>query len=1167
MTMHRFLSLLILPTLFFAVSGVAGEAPLDPEDERLLFELPEGFEINLYASDPLMAKPIHMNFDPQGRLWVASSETYPQVKPGEVPNDKILILEDTKGVGRADKVTVFADHLFIPTGIAPGDGGAYVANSTQLLHFKDTDGDGKADLKRVVLDGFGTEDTHHILHTLRWGMDGRLFMNQSIYIHSHIETPFGVKRLNAGGTWRFKPDTMELEVFTRGLVNHWGHCFTKWGESLATDGAGGEGVNFFFHGATFCTAANAQKILHGTTPGSPKYAGCELISGRHFPDDWQGDVITNDFRASRIVRFKLTEEGSGFTAKLMPDVIHLKNVKGSGNGVERAFRPIDVKMGPDGALYIADWFNPIIQHGEVDFRDPRRDHTHGRIWRLTAKGRPLVERPKLVGTSVADLLNQFKVPEDYTRVQARRVLIEKGPKEVLPALGAWVKGLDAKDPNFERYRLEGLWLYQAFNTPEPELLKAALASSDPHARAASLRVLRDWYAQIPDALDVLAKGAQDESPRVRLEAITALENIPDQRSLEIALRALDKPQDANLDFALYHAVNGLKDLWLPGVENGTYAFNGNMRALSYALQASGTKAGIAPLLKLLKENKIPAGNQDEVLALVAGLGGPAELQDIFQLQENSSDAGFRLRALIALERSARERHAKPGGDLASIKKVIESNDATLAPAALRLAGALKMENLRTEIGAAINDPKAADALKLAALDALVALGGAKSIATLSDAAKADTSAAVRARAVAGFAALDAHAAIAPAVTVFGQPLQPSEAAEVFAAFAKKEGAGAALAKALAAGKIAPENAEGGLRYFNASGQSQPELLAFLKSAAQANAGGASSSPPIAGKKPGDLAAAMNADEKKSMSADDMKAMMADVQQHGDAARGEKIFRRKTLSCFSCHAIAGAGGQVGPDLSNVGSASPLDYIIDSVLAPNKTVKEGYNAFTVMTKDKEMFTGNIVRQTATHLILRDGTRDEIPIALDQIQKKREAGSLMPNGLADSLTRGEFADLARFLSELGKPGPFSTAQSVAVRRFQMLDPLPEAIAAAPLAEIPKLLAGSGHLIWAPIFAEASGMLPAAEIARGKSKPVALVRFDLDVTTPGKIALRVNSAKGLLLWLDGVQVDTATGSVDVKKGTCAFMGVIDFTQRGEENLKIDVEELPGSPARFQRK
>src|SRR5438132_11253922 len=140
----------------------------DPEIERRSFQIADGFEVNLYAADPLLAKPIQMNFDAAGRLWVACSEVYPQIKPGQRSNDKILVLEDTRGTGRADKVTVFADGLLIPTGVEPGDGGAYVANSTELVHLMDTDGDGKADHRRIILSGFGPEDTHHILHSFRW---------------------------------------------------------------------------------------------------------------------------------------------------------------------------------------------------------------------------------------------------------------------------------------------------------------------------------------------------------------------------------------------------------------------------------------------------------------------------------------------------------------------------------------------------------------------------------------------------------------------------------------------------------------------------------------------------------------------------------------------------------------------------------------------------------------------------------------------------------------------------------------------------------------------------------------------------------------------------------------------------------------------------------------
>jgi putative membrane-bound dehydrogenase-like protein len=227
----------------------------DPDVERASFQVADGFEVKLFAADPRIAKPIQMNFDPQGRLWVASSEVYPQIEPGQKANDKILILEDTNRDGLADKTTVFADGLLIPTGVEPGDGGVYVANSTELLHFSDTDGDGKADRRRVVLSGFGTEDTHHILHTLRWGYDGCLYMNQSIYIHSHVETPQGVKRLNAGGVWRFRPENMQLDVFDYGLVNSWGHHFDKFGQHFQTDGAGGEGINYAIPGAYYFTTA------------------------------------------------------------------------------------------------------------------------------------------------------------------------------------------------------------------------------------------------------------------------------------------------------------------------------------------------------------------------------------------------------------------------------------------------------------------------------------------------------------------------------------------------------------------------------------------------------------------------------------------------------------------------------------------------------------------------------------------------------------------------------------------------------------------------------------------------------------------------------------------------------------------------------------------------
>ncbi|MCA8997766.1 MAG: sorbosone dehydrogenase, partial [Planctomycetaceae bacterium] len=348
--------LLLFVAPLYAQRDLKDIPPPDPELEKATFQLPKGFEVNLFAADPKIAKPIQMNFDPQGRLWIVSSETYPQVLPGGKANDKVLILEDTDGDGVSDSTQIFADGLLIPTGIAPGDGGAYVGASTELLFLKDTDGDGKADHSEIMLSGFGTEDTHHIIHTFRWGPERLLYMNQSIYIHSHIETPWGIRRLNAGGVWQFRPETLELEVLARGWVNAWGTAFDKWGQTFVTDGAGGEGINYLVPGASYATAYGASRILPGLNPGSPKHCGLEIVESPHLPEDWQGSCITNDFRGHRVCRFVLTEDGAGYRSQEQQEVIKSDHV---------AFRPGDVKQGPDGAIYIADWYNPIIQHGEV----------------------------------------------------------------------------------------------------------------------------------------------------------------------------------------------------------------------------------------------------------------------------------------------------------------------------------------------------------------------------------------------------------------------------------------------------------------------------------------------------------------------------------------------------------------------------------------------------------------------------------------------------------------------------------------------------------------------------------------------------------------------------------------------------------------------------------
>lgn len=1118
------------------------EIPIpDAEEERKTFVLPEGFEVNLFAADPGIHKPIQMNFDPQGRLWIAASEVYPQIAPGQKATDKILILEDTDGDGVSDKTTVFAEGLLIPTGIEPGDGGVYVANSTELLHLKDTDGDGKADQSRIVLSGFGTEDTHHILHTFRWGMDGQLYMNQSIYIHSHVETPFGVRRLNAGGVWRFRPETMKLDIFARGWVNTWGHTFDRWGQSFVTDGAGGEGINYVVPGAAYPTVFGVPRILHGLNPGSPKYCGLEMVDGRHLPDDWQGNLITHDFRGHRVCRFVLSEDGAGFAARQQPDLISSQHV---------AFRPIDVKQGPDGAIYIADWYNPIIQHGEVDFRDPRRDHTHGRIWRVTAKDRKTVERPKFAGKPAAQLLDSLKSPESYERHHVKRVLKEQGAEQVIPALALWVKKLDPSDPQFEHHRLEGLWMYQSLDVPNPALLEAVLKSKSPQARAAGARVIPQWKEQLPSALVWLESLVADENPRVQMEAVRALSEFPELKAAALALRAADRVQDQFGDYALWQTSRELAPVWLPEVVAGKFDFEGKFPRMLFAVRSAEAGPAIPALVQKLRDKQVPAELEGQLMETLGQLGGPDDLRLVFDLATSSTTPAPQAATMLStLAEAKRKRDVQPAGDLGTLVNALKSPDAALQQAAVDCIGTWKLEALRAPVTAIAKNSESESSARIAAIRGLAQLGGEPSKQLLMTLATANDPETLRTVAITSLIPLDtANAAALTVKTLIGSK-EIGTQASLINAFLQHKGGPDILAAALNDQKLPEDVAKIALRMITGSGRQEPKLTEALS-----KAGNIVNAP-------------------KMLSKDEMGSLVATIKEQGNAAHGELIFRRAELNCQKCHAVSGAGGKVGPDLMSVGSSAQVDYLVDSILDPNKNVKEGYQSLVVATDEGKVLTGIKVRETDTDLLLRDVEDREFAIPLKSIEELKSGTSLMPVGLVDKLTRSELIDLVRFMSELGKPGPYAVVTARIVRRWETLQPTNEIYRKLIRTSDSQVIAEDAGLTWVPVYSTVGGGLPASDVLdftlKGRvaiaDRKFGFVRCTINVTTPGQVGLKLNDASGLDLWVDGQPVDPATTlAIPFEVGVHRVTFGVNLLTRTVP-LRVELSDMEGSKAQAQ--
>ena len=561
------------------------QEPLSPQQSMSQIQIPVGFELQLFASEPDVFNPIYMNWDERGRLWVIETVDYPnEVKKGDIGSDRIIILEDTNGDGKADKTTIFADKLNIPTSFVFSNGGIIVSQAPSFLFLKDTDGDDKADVRQNILTGWGKRDTHAQASNLRYGLDNKIWgvVGYSGYNNGYK----GKDSLAFGsGAYRFDPDTKEMEFLSTTSNNTWGLGFSedfdvfvstannthsaffgmpkRYFDKVKIDETGVQKIDA--HYAMHVATKNLRQV--DVQGGFTAAVGHSLYTARAFPKEYWNRIAFVTEPTGRLVHnVILQQNGSGF--------------KEAGDGrnilvsADEWFAPIQAEVGPDGALWITDWYDFIIQHNPTPsiassgidavngagnaYVNPLRDHERGRIYRLAYKANDKKNTLQLNKNDAGGLLNALSNTNMFWRTTAQRLLVEKGDQSVLPALYKLVQNEKLDETGINAPAMHALWTMhglKALNGTNQEALTVAVkALNHPAAgvRRAAIEILPKNLATF-HALQK-ANLFDDKDLRVRLAAVLATSDMKPSAEIGNVILAMAERQENANDIWLRYAL-------------------------------------------------------------------------------------------------------------------------------------------------------------------------------------------------------------------------------------------------------------------------------------------------------------------------------------------------------------------------------------------------------------------------------------------------------------------------------------------------------------------------------------------------------------------------------------------------------------------------------------
>jgi putative heme-binding domain-containing protein len=966
-----------------------------PAEEQKALHVPTGFEIQLVAAEPEIQKPLNLAFDDRGRLWVTDTVEYPYpAKEGTRPRDTVKILSDFGPDGRARSIRTFADGLNIPIGLLPlpSADAALVHSIPDVFLLRDSDGDGRADAREVLYGVYGHRDTHGMTNAFTWGFDGWVYACHGYSNDSTVQGKDGRPIvMQSGNTYRMRADGSHAEYFTHGQVNPFGLAFDPLGNLYSCD-CHSRPVYQLLRGAWYPSFGKPHDGL-GFGPemvthdhGSTGIAGISYYAADQFPTPYRGTVFIGNVVTNRINHDRIEWHGSTPRGIEQPDFVWSE---------DNWFRPVDIELGPDGALYVADFYNRIIGHYEVPLTHPGRDRTSGRIWRIVYRG-PDGKLPPPPGDvdrtrSTADqLCLDLSNPNLAVRISAANQLVERIGKPAIPPVRALLSDLVGPVP-----KVGALWVLQRLGALDDDTLLLATSNPDPALRVHAQKVLRERPVLSSALHNVAIKKLKDENPFVRRAAAEALGAHPEPGNLKplLALRQSAAADDTHLVHVIRMA---LRDQLIPAT---AWAALGELelserdrRDLADVANGVPSAEAAAFVLKQLEAVAESPENQERFVHHVARhgkAGSVPRLLALIKAGDRTPAARFALLRMIQQGVQERGQPLDPevrGLAVGLCRGLLSSKDPGQVGVGVEAARDFQEPDLLPDLRAVLGRTELPESSRAAALQALAAVDPARGSKLLREILNAPASPLeLRESAAIALANLDrpqARAAVLEALGTAPQRLQST----IAAALARRADGARALLAAIEAGKASARLLQErrvviGLENAEIPGLSD-RLSALLKGL-----------PPA---------------DQKIRELIDGRRRAFDLAAH-DPVRGSRVFEQK---CGICHQLDGKGAKVGPQLEGIGSRG-LERLLEDVLDPNRNVDQSFRVTNLALQNGQVVSGLLLREEGEVLIVADAQGKEIRVPKSSVEERSTAQlSPMPANMADQLTEPEIRDLMAYL-----------------------------------------------------------------------------------------------------------------------------------------------------------